>query len=317
VRTYISQHLSFLRPSSRKMDAASSSTEQVGWSITAPQGFAERLLGRFCGNLGLIHQYIAWLAVCSVKAVCKAFYDRVKSEGVQALVAGIIWNDFPLAPEGDLRAYVSFLERVPLSDAEYLPHPDFRWQVRKPVRRALAGHYKNFPDWLLHIFGIAQHDCDVGERMLKYRAAGERVHYHGMKETGAETDASVKARARARLIEWYGKALRAPTIVDGLFLVGHMVHLVEDFCSPAHTNMDKDGHLTSIYFFGDQTDLWHSKRESADVVFEKGSEAQRRIAFCVPLVRALLMRFVEDYGAPVPPDETERARDEVVMKTLN
>ena len=287
----------------------------VGWSITAPQGL-EKLLGWFCGGLGLIHQYIAWLALAVDKAIYAKFFAAVGSEGIQALVAGIIWNDFPLAPEDDLRSYTSYLERVPLRDAEYLPHDDFRWQVRMPVRRALAGHYKHLPDWLLHLFGIAQPDCDVGERMLMYRAAGERVHYHGMKETGAESDASVKARARDRLVIWYGRALRSATIVDGLFLIGHIVHLLEDFCSPAHTQMNAAGHLTRIYFFGDQTDMWHSKRESANVVFEKGSEAQRRIARCVPLVRALVLRFIEDYGAPVAPDEAERAVDEVVVAAL-
>lgn len=270
--------------------------QQICFSITEPTSPMESFIALCVGGLGLVHQYTVMLAFTGDAKLNALFTDQE----VRDLVAGTTWNDSPTADELDGAAYRrDVLEQVPHPYAPYITDERFRVQMRRDLRFALAAAYKHAPMMLQSMLGIDERTADVAGAMLQRRAAAERSHYHFMRATSDETDASVVARSEETGARFYRLALQR----RNAFVLGHNLHMLGDAYSYAHTRRDPaGGRLLEVYFFGNQTDRGHSSRESWHAV-DTMPEVRRRVELVVIQIRAVLYRYAADRIAP--PDQID------------
>ena len=295
----------------------------VDFSITAPTNVVEQVVaGRF-GGLGAVHQYVTMLAyVDAEKEIGKelaAWAGKSKRMAPIELLAGVIYNDFPGEDEGNesLTYVAKYLTPIDPNKAYYITDRRFLWQPNADVTWASAAVYKRVPQFLMTMAGIKRTTMESADAMLKRRVAVNHVNYHFLRATADETPDETRRRAITTARLWYRRALE----FRNLFLFGHIWHQIEDSFSPAHTARSlastKErpyGTVDNIYFFGDQTEEWHSRHESWDAVRQAGSPGDRRVKAAVPALRDSLKIFISDLsGAPLlPPDGKSSAPDREV-----
>jgi hypothetical protein len=257
--------------------------QRVGFSITAPRGVERWLCELGAGGLGAVHQYLTMLAALQLTATLS---DAL----LEQLCLGVIWNDFPWGEEDvePKRFRDAIIERIPAESAPYITHPSFRLQANEATRWAVAAVYKNVPTLLCRAFSISEPARQTAAAIMEQRTKPERIaDYHFMNRTADDTIERVIAHTSAVCKRWYYRALAQ----DSFFMFGHLLHLVEDSFSAAHTlRIGANGALAYAYFFGDQTDTSHSRAESYDFVVQE----QVRMKWCVAAVAELLQRFVAD-----------------------
>lgn len=286
--------------------------EPIGFSITAPTSFGERLVSLVYGGMGMVHEFLGWMAFNRYPEL----YERLES--LKALgctptlfVAGVIYNDFPahLVDPGNTQAYVrDYLEPVLLRDAPYIQDARFRWQPRADLRYANAVEYKNF-HLLDRLLRISPEVLATARVMLKDRTLPERTHYHFMRTSRRDTVENVRERAIQQAELWMTMALHAKAV----FYVGNICHMVMDSFSPAHVKRSPSlddpnrpyGLVYFVEFFPDQTEHSHSVQESWRAVSTPGSDAARYAEWCVPALAEIVTLFLEhaesgDYAAALP-----------------
>jgi hypothetical protein len=268
-------------------------TSPVGFAITAPVGILEHLASAAVGGLGAAHQAVTQRAWHQVWPLGR---DQADEPDARALVAGVIYNDFPWGDELDAeRRYVAtVLEPIKASDAPYMTDPRFMWQPTQRMRWALAALYKHWGG-VLRVAGVPAEDVERAREALATRTLASHTCYHFMRATRAESDGDVVAASVAAARRWFRQAVVAASI----FPLGHIVHMIEDSFSPAHTDRDLTatidapyGHVRRIYFFGDQNDSWHSERESIDAVLDPTKPAGQAAAVAARAVAEVLRRYV-------------------------
>ena len=277
---------------------------RICFSITEPTSGVEALVATALGGLGPVHQWVtssAWAAAAAKYQVSARLVKLATRRGDRLspvdLVAGVIYNDFPVEDELDADASYVRSMLVPIAPPSFpgITDPSFLWQPSAHVRWANAAVYKGVYGGLLELAGVEHETLEQARRTLKLRTDTSRVCYHFMRRSAHETPAEVLAAAMVHAERWF----RLAVLHRSLFLLGHIVHMVEDSFSPAHTARDlvrtlerPFGTVTNVYFFGTQGDRAHSSQESAYAATTPGSEAARRITVCVDAVRDLLALFV-------------------------
>lgn len=274
----------------------------ICFSITAPGAPLERAVSNTVGGLGAVHQYVTQLALSRPFEEDEAPGAQLAPDEMRLLVAGVIWNDFPTGEEQSGPRYLAqLLEPIGGCDAPYLTDARFRLQPTLQTRWAMATVYKKAPDALARLGGVTSSALAVARLMVAERDQPARSHYHFMRATAAEPDRSVVARAAATAVRWYHSALVAPAEQGGgAFALGHLVHMVEDSFSPAHTLRrapaapDAPYPIERVYYFGDQSEKSHSRQEGWSAVCRPGSEGDVRVQGCARAVRRLVARFLAD-----------------------
>lgn len=269
--------------------------QRVCFSITEPTSLLEWTAAYCIGGLGAVHQYVTMLAFADATKRSATVRATYSDDDVQQLVAGVIWNDFPSGDGVDGVRYArETLVPITGSAAPYLSDARFRWQPSRETRWALAFVYKRMPALLANVFGVGDEARRAAERMLEFRAAQERTHFHFMLTRRDEPMDDVRSRAAAAAREWYRRAL----LEQNVFVLGHVLHMVEDSYSAAHTKrVPPDGDLAEVYFFGAQTDRSHSSLESYAAVSRPGGEPEQRVRWCVAAVSDIIARFAADRSA--------------------
>lgn len=274
---------------------------KVGFSITQSTGMLERTIGWWYGGFGATHQYITEQAVAELIPD-----DQVQQ--AKRLTAGVIWNDFPSDSPTDPN-YEDDLVPISADDAPYIEDVRFRWQPSERVRFANAGAYKNvgpLSDAIFSWKGVTDDDLEDAKQTITRRAAYDRNHYHFLRGDELESDESVRARALETCLEWYRIALET----GDLFTLGHMFHTIQDSYSPAHTkrtaptNKYDYGRVDRVYYFGDQSDTYHSNKEGIKQVLDTYNEAHDRAKWCAIVLNDLYVIYQSD-------------RDDVVRKGAN
>lgn len=297
--------------------------QQICFSITEPTSVVENVVATAVGGLGPVHQYVT---ACGWAEAAATLVDMPKQPALtlearlaraartfprltaETLVAGVIFNDFPVQDELDLPNAYSAKMLAPIAPDSFPAIKDrrFLWQPTEPVRWANAAVYKGVPETLLAFSGVDHATMEQARETLRLRTALERTSYHFMRFSKEESNDDVQDRAIVHVRRWFRLAVLHRT----MFPLGHIVHMVEDSFSPAHTMRDLSergverpyGVVTSIYFFGEQTDQWHSTRESWSAVNTANSEAERRVKVCAHAVRDVIVRFEAAVaGAPMLP----------------
>jgi hypothetical protein len=285
--------------------------QAICFAITAPTGPLERIVTSALGGLGAVHQYVtalAWAALAATPAAdtlrrLAATHPRLTARD---LVAGVIFNDFPADDETDAAGtYLRTLEPIAPSDAPYIHDAQFLWQPTRDARWAAAAVYKGVPEALLAVAGVRHETVEHARRMLALRTHESHVNYHFMRASAHEIDTDVRRRAVASAERWFREAV----LLRSFFPLGHICHMVEDSFSPAHTDRDVAettvaqpyGVVHEVYFFGNQTDQWHSSRESIAAVQQPVGE--RRVATCARAVRDILQLYIAavDTAPLLPP----------------
>lgn len=296
----------------------STSRAAVGFSITAPTSTVERVVSHMVGGLGAVHQYVTMLAWEECRrgdagALYAARLDDLagtRQDAAKQLVAGVIYNDFPVPAEIDADgAYVASLVPIDPMDADYITNADFLWQPSADDRWATGAVYKQLPGVVMALAGIRDDDADKARRMLALRTAPERTHYHFLRQTADETDEQVVRQACDTAAAWFRVAVKR----ESLFVLGHIWHMVQDSFSPAHTARSLGatdtapyGTVDEVYFFGNQTDAWHSAHESWRAVEHPSSEGGRRVRAALAPLAAILRRWLDAVYSPddgTPDDE--------------
>lgn len=262
---------------------------KVGFSITQSTGMLERTIGWWYGGFGAAHQYITEQAVGELIPA-----DQAKE--AKRLTAGVIWNDFPSASPTD-PTYQDDLVPISDDDAPYIEDARFRWQPSERVRYANAGAYKSAGPLSNAIYewkGVSEDDLDDAKDTIERRTDYGRTHYHFLRMDERESDQSVRDRAINTCLEWYRIALET----GDLFTLGHMFHTIQDSYSPAHTKRTAPGskydygRITRVYYFGDQSDTYHSNKEGIKQVLDMNNEAHDRVEWCVRALNNLYLLFL-------------------------
>jgi hypothetical protein len=286
--------------------------QAICFSITEPTSAVENLVATAVGGLGPVHQYVTALAWALAAATIEAPLARAAAQfpalTAEKFCAGVIFNDFPVRDELDLENTYAPKMLVPIAKGTFdaIQDPRFLLQPGEHVRWANAAMYKHLPAVVLTLFGVKRETVAQARDTLELRTAVERTSYHFMRADKNESDSEVQRRAALFAERWFRLALLHRT----LFPLGHIAHMVEDSFSPAHTTRDLAprgdalpyGVVTEVYWFGAQSDSWHSSRESWSAVNTPGSLAEQRVAVCVRVVAALLERYVAALaGTPLLP----------------
>jgi len=273
----------------------------VGFSITQSTGMLERTIGWWYGGFGATHQYITEQAVAKL-------IPAEQAQQAKRLTAGVIWNDFPSASPIDPN-YEDDLVPISADDAPYISDARFRWQPSERVRFANAGAYEKvgpLSDAIFNWKGVTDDDLEDAKKTIKRRSAYDRAHYHFLRSDELESDESVRAYALDTCLEWYRIALET----GDLFTLGHMFHTIQDSYSPAHTkrtapsNKYDYGRVDRVYFFGDQSDTYHSNKEGIKQVLDMYNEAYDRAIWCAHALEDLYLTYLNH-------------RNEVVRKGTN
>jgi len=280
----------------KKQAGPESNVSVLGFSITQPTGTMESVISWWYGGFGAVHQHITGLATSKMISV-KATKERLSAK---RLVEGVIWNDFPSGDEQDVKQeYDKILVTISESDAPYIEDDRFRWQPSETDRYAAAGAYANagvISDIVYDLKGVTEEKQREANEMLDKRTGILKRHYHFLRETAEERDDSVRERAVTTCIRWYELALRN----QDHFTLGHIFHLIEDSYSPAHTKRlapkgDVDyGKITEVYFFGNQTNTEHSRKEGIKQALSSSYEAFDRVQWCVRALKYLYGLFQKD-----------------------
>lgn len=271
----------------------------------------ERLISSGLGGLGAVHQYVtmkAFLAPQSVEAVeakMKEWTQRSPRLTVMSLLAGVIYNDFPGKDDADsdLSYVKQYLVPIAPNDAYYITDKRFLWQPSPDARWASAAVYKGVPETLMAWAGVKHETMQDAAAMLARRIKEDRVNYHFLRASADERMHETQRRAITTARQWYRRAVEWRS----LFLFGHIWHQMQDSFSPAHTrrNLGRSerypyGVVEQIYFFGNQTEGWHSQNESWDAVSQAGSEGAKRVDAVVAPLRDALLMFIRDVEAAPP-----------------
>lgn len=289
--------------------------DPVGFSITAPETLIEHVVSSAVGGLGAVHQYVtmrAWVRWANAQQRSSEEQQQQEELTPTALLAGVIYNDFPWGDElGTAREYTQhvLVRFSSASVAPYVTDARFRLQPNREIQWASAAAYKALPDVVTRaVAGVSQARVVEARRMLDERTADERVVYHFLRASANEPDSEVQQRAVEKCAGWFAAALQTRS----LFALGHAWHTIEDSFSPAHTDRnlsDRRALVRRVYYFGDQTDRWHSSHESWAAVRTPGSEGYRRVDAAVPLLAESLRRFyaaLDDNAPDAAAVHTER-----------
>ena len=284
----------------------------VQFSITAPSGVVENVVANVgLGGLGAVHQYVSMRAFLDpqtheqVEAQFREWEPLSPRLHVIALLAGVIYNDFPGKNDADTdQSYVkTYLVPIEPSNAYYITDRRFLWQPSADARWANAAVYKGVPASLMALAGVKATTMRDAQAMLNRRVQKDHVNYHFLRAEADETMREAQKRAVATAEQWYRRAVEWRS----LFLFGHIWHQMQDSFSPAHTRRTlarTDEHpygtVDEIYYFGDQSESWHSRHESWDAVRSAGSEGARRVEAAVPALRDALAMFIRDVNAAPP-----------------
>ena len=279
---------------------AAPQTDPIDFSITAPESALEFIVSHAVGGLGAVHQYVTMKAFL-------LWAQRQQTTGLpsgepeltpEILLAGVIYNDFPWGDE--LGAGVDYQKHIlarfqSSQTASYVTDQRFRWQPHRDIQWASAALYKNLPDAFTRIVAqVSQETVDEARVMLQQRTDATRVVYHFLRKDREETDAEVQRRAIEKAKEWFAAALERRS----LFPLGHIWHMIEDSFSPAHTQRNLlHGTVVRVYYFGDQTDRWHSSHESWDAVRVPGTEGYKRADAAKVLLAKSLDMFMQALGS--------------------
>jgi len=282
--------------------------QRICFTITEPTGLVERAVCATVGGLGMVHQYV------TRAAFTPELRAALGDAGTRLLVAGVVWNDFPVAESVTGAAYL----KAVLCEAAHAPYlgddAAFRLQPRRDVRWALGAVYKmpkllGLPTapLLLAAAGVARADVELAQRMLEQRDDPARSHLHFMRRAADEPDAAVLAAAVETGAGWFADAVaRADP-----FVLGHLVHMVEDAYSAAHTRRGPDGALAEVYYYGAQSERGHSKCEDWAAVSEPGGEPGRRVGLAAAAVRRVLQLYVAQRASGYDKAEARRVLREV------
>lgn len=283
----------------------------VSFSITTPTGMLERVVSSRLGGLGAVHQYVTMKACLApqtvgvVEAKMKEWAPLSQRLTVMSLLAGVIYNDFPGKDDADSDlSYVGqYLVPIAPNDAYYITDKRFLWQPSLDARWASAAVYKHVPEALMALAGIKHETMQDAAAMLERRIKEDRVNYHFLRASADERMHETQRRAINTARLWYRRAVEWRS----LFIFGHIWHQMQDSFSPAHTrrNLARSerypyGVVEEIYFFGNQTEGWHSRHESWDAVSQAGSEGAKRVEAAMAPLRDALQMFIRDVDAAPP-----------------
>lgn len=278
---------------------ASKSTKNVEFSITAATSGLERIVTGIAGDgLGAVHQFITQEAYNSDPTLDQRMVALGKRNcSASQLIAGVIWNDFPLDsvdPERTEAYAAGALEAFDQKYAPYLTDPRFRVQPKEGLRVAMGAVHKGVPDIVSIMVGVNAQYVVIARRMIRERINEDRPHRHFMRKTASEGDAAVIAGAIYICLRWMAMALFNETA----FYLGNITHTIEDSFSAAHTKRSAPsdsapyGAVNEVYFFGNQSDHSHSSAESWREVTRRGSDASRRVAWLIAPLREVFSFFI-------------------------
>jgi len=291
---------------------------RICFSITAPTSIVETAVSRAVGGLGAVHQFITMRAFLAggheMATRIDAWARKTPRMDVRVLVAGVIYNDFPGPDELDADQTYIAQTLVPINpqDAIYLTDARFAVQPSKNVRWASAAVYKGIPAFVMSAFGIQGITMQKATDMLQRRTKEDVVNYHFLRASNHELPAETIERTLTTAKRWYRLAVQWKTF----FVLGHILHTIEDSFSPAHTRRALGrterhpyGTVEEIFFFGNQTDRSHSSHESWESIQSPGGVGARCVDVAVMAVSSAIRRFLDDIdGAPMLPLEWDASR---------